>query len=506
MIRLLKYIGIVVLLALAACNSYEKEYEKAEAVLQEAERLYQHPHGERSDYTGADTVQISQELTDAAEFFVKREDFWRAAKAALYCGYAQKENDDKIFAMKSFKDAEQYGTISGDSLTTARAQYNIAKMLLDEHNPTEAITIANISDTNFGNNNYERAYANNLIAISYIAINDYDMANKYLEKGLILADKGQSKNIKSKILNNYSIFYRNQGKYKKAIECLLRSRELETDSSQIFFCDLNMGVVYLYDDQYDSANYYMHKALDLSEITKVRPSSKVSVYFYLYYIAKEQGNYKKSLAYHEIHEKLQYDVLKESEKKNIYSINRRYDYEVLQNNMNKQIINRQRIILIISLILLLVSIVMIVSLVRQKNILKENKLIKQELDKTKDELQNSVKFEVVEKELSRQLHLIIKANKINGRADDFKKEWSPLVYKINNEKDNMFEAAKTAIERVYPEMYVTIQKNHPDFNDTESKVLLLSCSDLSNTEIGYILGLSVHTVNKSRSEIRRKII
>ena len=79
----MKYLGIVVLLALAACSSYEKEYEKADAVLQEAERLYQHPQGERADYPEADTVQISQELADAAEFFVKRDDFGKAAVAAL---------------------------------------------------------------------------------------------------------------------------------------------------------------------------------------------------------------------------------------------------------------------------------------------------------------------------------------------------------------------------------------------------------------------------------------
>ena len=113
---------------------------------------------------------------------------------------------------------------------------------------------------------------------------------------------------------------------------------------------------------------------------------------------------------------------------------------------------------------------------------------------------------MVEKELSRQLHLIITANRINERANDYIKEWGPLVYKINNEKDTMFEAAVAAIERVYPNMYSTILHKYPDLNDTEAKVLLLSCSNLTNTEIGYILGLSVHSVNKSRSEIRNKIV
>lgn len=155
--------------------------------------------------------------------------------------------------------------------------------------------------------------------------------------------------------------------------------------------------------------------------------------------------------------------------------------------------------------MLLASIIVIGLLVRQKKILKEDERIRKELNKTKEELQKSVKAEVVEKELSRQIHLIITANQIAKNAADFKKEWSPLVYKINNEKDNMFEAATIAIERVYPDMYATIQNKYPKLNETEAKVMLLSCSDLSNKEIAGILGLSIHTVNKCRSEINRKI-
>lgn len=270
--------------------------------------------------------------------------------------------------------------------------------------------------------------------------------------------------------------------------------------------NLNMGKVYLYKSNYDSAVYYTKNALELSKHVIIKPETELSIYFSLYYIAKKQGDWQQSLEYYEKYSTLQYQIQKEKETKNLYRIQRQYDYEVLQNTLNEKIINKQRIILIISLLLLSVSIVVIILLVRQKNILKENKEIKQELDKTKEELQKSVKPEVVEEELSRQLHLIITASRINGRANDFTKEWGPLIYKINNEQATMFEAAVIAIERVYPDMYTTILQKYPNLNDTESKVLLLSCSDLTNTEIGYILGLSVHSVNKSRSEIRKKIV
>lgn len=506
MIRTLKYLGIVVLLALAACNSHEKEYEKADAVLQEAERLYQHPQGERADYPGADTVQISQELADAAEFFVKRNDFGKAAVASLYCGYAQKEDDDKILATKYFKDAEQYGTTAGDSLTTARAQYNIARMLFEDYEEEEMLAMAKKADLNFGNHDDERAYVYMIMAIPFITYAKYEEAGFYLKKSLDLAEKANSVKIKCKILQNYSVYYRCQNKYDEAINYLRQKKQIETDSVDILMTYNNMSYFYRYIGQYDSAFFYAKKALNISETVKVKKETIVAIYGSLYQIAKMQGDYQSALAYNEKYLLLQDEVMQSMSKKTIYGIQRQYDYEVLQNNLNKKIIGRQRIILIISLLLLLVSIVMIVSLVRQKNILKENREIKQELDKTKDELQKSMRPEVVEEELSRQLHLIITANRIGEHANDFKKEWAPLVRKINNEKDSMFEGAMAAVERVYPDMYSTILQKYPNLNDTESKVLLLSCSDLTNTEIGYILGLSVHSVNKSRSEIRRKIV
>ncbi len=501
---IMQYFGFVALIALIACNSsYDENYMIK--TLQQAESIYQHPDGERFELKESDSLQILSELINASMFFAKSKHYDLAAKASLYCGYAQLEKDDKASAMELFKDAERYANLSGDSLTMARAQFNIARLLFYEKTYNSLLEIAASSSKNFGSHYAELAFLNNLIASSYIMQKDYSNAQLYLDKALVNAKEGHSARATRKVLNNYSVFYREQGDYDKAITILLQNRN-GTDSTHMLMFDLNLGSIYLYNDQYDSAAYYINKAFEIAEVHRVKPETQVTIYLYLYYISKKQGNYQQSLEYHETHESLLYQIMKENETKNIYRIQQQYDYEVLQNTLNQKIINRQRIILIISLLLLLISIVAIVLLVRQKNILKENKEIRQELDKTKEELQKSVRPEVVEEELSRQLHLIITANHINERANDYIKEWGPLVYKINNEKDTMFEAAVAAIERVYPNMYSTILHKYPDLNDTEAKVLLLSCSNLTNTEIGYILGLSVHSVNKSRSEIRNKIV
>ena len=475
-------------------------------ILHQVETLYQHPDGERFESEEPDTLQIIPELTKAALFFANISDNDKAAKASLFCGYAQMVEDDKASAIKMFKNAEHYACISGDSLTMARAQFNIARLLFYEKTYNSLLEIAASASKNFGNHHAELAFLNNLIASSYIMQKDYSNAKYYLDEALIDAKKGQLARAARKVLNNYSVFYREQGKYDDAIDCLLQMKDFITDSTQLTMYYLNIGTIYVYSDDYNNADSYTQKALDLSKSVKTKPETKVSIYFLISYIKEKQELFKQSLDFYKKYTALQYQIQKETENKNLYRIQRQYDYEVLQNSLNEKIINKQRIILIISLLLLSVSIVVIILFVRQKNILKENKEIKLELDKTKEELQKSVRPEVVEKDLSRQLHLIITANRINERAKDYIKEWGPLIYRINNEKASMFEAAVAAIERVYPNMYGTILHKYPDLNDTEAKVLLLSCSDLTNTEIGYILGLSVHSVNKSRSEIRNKIV
>lgn len=502
---ILKYFGFVALMALIACNSSDDEYNYMINTLQQAENIYQHPDGKRYDYPEADTIQISYDLAKATVFFVDRKDYENAAKTSLYYGYSKMENNDRTSAMTAFKNAENYSKITGDTLIHAHSIYNIARLLFIDNMLQDAIKLLNIADTLYCNNYLEKSHVQNLLALSYCRLKDYNNADIYINKSIEYAHIANSPEALWSIINNQSVIYREQEDYDKAITILLQNRN-DTDSTHMLMFDLNLGSIYLYDDQYDSAAYYIHKALDIAEVHRVKPETKVTIYFYLYYILKKQGDFQQSLAYHEKHESLQYQIMKENETKNIYRIQQQYDYEVLQNNLNQKIINRQRIILIISLLLLSVSIVVIILLLRQKNILKENKEIKQELDITKEKLQQSVRPEVVEKDLSRQLHLIITANRINERAKDYIKEWGPLIYRINNEKASMFEAAATAIERVYPDMYSVINQKYPDLNDTESKVLLLSCSDLTNTEIGYILGLSVHSVNKSRSEIRKKIV
>ena len=61
------------------------------------------------------------------------------------------------------------------------------------------------------------------------------------------------------------------------------------------------------------------------------------------------------------------------------------------------------------------------------------------------------------------------------------------------------------MEKVYPGVYTVLRQKYPELNETETKVCLLSCSELSNTEMAEILEMSKYTIDKNRSKLRDKL-
>ena len=111
----------------------------------------------------------------------------------------------------------------------------------------------------------------------------------------------------------------------------------------------------------------------------------------------------------------------------------------------------------------------------------------------------------VSQEIVTRLRLILTAVRAEKKANDPMKEWTPLVRQVMNSKETAYEAAASVIEEAYPGLQAKISELYPDLNETDSKVCLLSCSDINNTEMGELLDLSVHSIYKSRSELRKKL-
>ena len=451
-------------------------------------------------------LSTSPDLERAAAYFAKKKQYAKAAHAALYSGFVQQHYNEKEDAMKSFKEAEQYGGLAVDSLSMAQAQYWMGKMLYNEGREQEALYSLLASKSFIGNCYGERALIENSMAVAYILMGQNDSAELCLQQSVIFAEKGHSEKVRRKITNNYSVLYRIQGKYDRAIDCLQQMLvDANPDKNEIFMTDLNLGNVYFDMKEIDSAAKYYQRVGAILSTVNIKKETIASSYGALSSFAEFQNNASLALQYREKHERVLYDLMLQRQEQTIYRIQQQFDYESLQNEMNKKIIKRHVIILIISVLLFISTMIVLVLRYRHKQLLESEKEMRQQMDAMKQDLLQTVKISVLDHEISSRLRTILLAQRTIQRAKDPQKEWQSLVIQIMNKKQDPFEAARSVLETAYPNLYSTILENHPDLTETEAKICLLSCSDLSNAEMAEFLGLRLNTVNQNRSNLRKKL-
>jgi DNA-binding CsgD family transcriptional regulator/tetratricopeptide (TPR) repeat protein len=453
-----------------------------------------------------DQISTSPELERASAYYARKKQYGKAAHAALYSGFVQQHYNEKESAMRSFKEAEQYGMLATDSLTVAQAEYWVGKNLIDDGVEQEAMNLLMSSASYIGNRYVDLATIENSKAVAYIVMGQNDSAELCLRQSLMYVEKGYSDKVKRKVWNNFAVLYRIQGKYENALDCLCRMLDdSNLNENGIFMSNLNLAQVFLDMKEMDSATKYFQRLETILPTVNVKKETMATAYDALSRFAAYQDDTSLALQYREKHERVLCDLLMQRQEQIIYRTQRQYDYESLQNEMNRKIISRHLIILVISILLLVTTIIVLALQYRQKQMLKSEKEMKRQMDALKQDIMQTVKTSVLDHEISSRLRMILSAYDKSKQAKDPQKEWQPLVMKIMNGEDNPFDAARSVLETAYPHLYSTIPKNYPELSETETKICLLSCSDLSNAEIADFLGLRINTVNQSRSNLRKKL-
>ena len=488
------------------------ERERMDMALLQAEALF----GDRGEaispimdddfFDHKGNLSTSPELERAAAYYAGKKQYAKAAHAALYSGFVQQHYNEKEAAMRSFKEAEQYGKLVADSLAVAQAEYWMGKLLYSEGNLEEALNMFDNSKSNIGNRPLDIASIENGRAATYILLQQFDSANDCFRKSLFFAEKHLSAKIKRKVLNNNAVLYRLQGKYDQAVGCLRQiQQDKDVDANGVFLLNLNLGNVFLDERKMDSAAFYYKRMESLLSTTKVKLETQLAAYDALYNFSLIQKEDSLALLYRKCHEDVLYAIMQQRQEQNVYRIQQQYDYESLQNTLNRKIILRHRIILIIGLLLFVTTAIVLILQKRHKQLLVEEAEMKKQIDNLKSDLRESIKTPYLEQELTSRLRLIIFACRTKQNAYDPKKDWNPLVLRVTNGKESAFDAIVTEMEKVYPNLYSVLRKRYPDLNETEIKVCLLSFSDLSNMEIAEILCVSKYTVDKNRSKLRDKL-
>lgn len=490
------------------------------------------------------TLSTSPELERAAGYYAKKKQFDKAARAALYSGFVQQHYDEKETAMRSFKEAEHYGIMAGDSLTMARAEYWIGKMLYYEGREQEALNSFQISENYIGNKQNELALLENSKAVVYILMNHFDSAYIYLQKGLSLTNKTVSGKAKCKILNNLSVLYRLQAKYDDAIEYLRQMAATNSmDETGLFAYYLNMGKTFSSANETDSATSYFKRVETLLDSKEIKLETRASAYGALSQFAEQQGDIQKSLQYKDQREDLLSNILIQRQKQAVYRIQRQYDYEILQNEMNRKLIQKQRIITFIGILAIIGLAAMAFSQIRLAKIRKQEAEAKASLfhfmqqnkelqQKSEQQKQNQIFLTQKHKESEQAYEDLLKEKQRQEQAASeygeklslaLKKEQSvmlrlhlflenqgdeELLKKLEKSvfgKQSHLDAMMDNVDQIYPQLREIVKEKDLGLDQNEQLVVIMSYFNISRQDEALLLNKTTDMVDKIRNRSRKKI-
>ena len=458
----------------------------------------------------------SPDLDRAPTYFAKKGQPQKAALAALYKGYDLQTIYADSLALQSFRNAVDYALRAGDSLTAARAFFQMGRHLhwMDQY--VEATAALDSADRYFGNRLYERAFVQNMMGVNQCFLEEFNDAAIHLANSINFALESGNEDAQWRAMFNQGILA--GGEHFDAKDAGLQYlRLLEAEATGLKLATKAYGIKELFFNYNvrheirplsdDSTAYYgsvWAHAMQFDKKYKLGGADVFCFYgrqhdlypvFLTHWITADETVYGES-----------YGVIK-----NYRRQQQRNDYLNLRNAMAEKHLQKRHKTMVfcrVALVALLLIIGALLFWLKRKPKVEElvtEPKAETEVVPVEKGMPTSENNLFVSQEVTSRLRLILNAARTEKRANDFKMEWSPLVRQVMNGKETAFEAAVSVIESAYPGLQAKISELYPDLNETDSKVCLLSCSDITNAEMGEFLDLSVYSINKSRSELRKKL-
>ena len=498
---------LAAVLLLAACNTRSKS-ERMQAVVAEV----------RAKYKAYEDISQDDQIFEAYDFFVRQKDYENAAPAALYSGCVHQAKKEYESAMNCYKEADEYGRLAGDSVSAAFAQYYIGDLLNNSGHEAEAITNYKAAAELWGDSLSRKAKCLNAVAMMNLIIDEYDSAFVYLEQALNLAQTAEDKVTEASIWNNYSVAYQLLDKNDSALDCLRKSVPL-VDEKRRPIALLNLAKVFLALDERDSLEYYKTRMLSAIEEVECTPETMAAVYGFLIKDALSVGDYESAYQFEKQHEKVALDLLSDQTQSSVLEIQKKYDFEAQANQHNRQMLSRQRVIILLTIILIVALIavtILILNALKKKRIEAEINANLLELKKrnAQQQLERSemkVQLEELQKQTDGKLKdeylqkcHIIRCFEVLSRDRSNPMAFKDLEKSLFEDEDH-WASFEAAFEGVHPGFIASVKEQYPDLSEMEFRYCLLSHFKLSRQEYADVLGCSVYNVDKVRASLNNKM-
>ena len=445
----------------------------------------------------------------------------QSARDALENARIQLDSGNKIDAMRLFKEAEHYGLLVEDTLTVAHARFNIARCLGEYADEEELFSLLKAADEGFGDNYTERAKVMTFWGDYYQFHRQFDSAEVYLNRAMDYAERSGSMDAKRWVLTAFHVKCFNAKEYEKSGDYLRQYFQTYTpdpSDSVLMYYYHNMGNVYYEMGNMDSTAYYYGRLEEI--LTSSEPDCSAqneSAWYYgaLANFAEMRGDFEKACEYMYWYEKhdAHYDI--EQQKNNLALISQKYDTAVMQNELNEKIIQKQRVIILISGIAALVLLAFLISQIRLARNRKREAEINAELFHFKQQnqalAQKDAEHEQIQQDYANRLSdaldmeqrvMLLLDNYLNN--DKRASLLNDLEQSVFGDKDH-WKAMLSVVEEKYPGLWETLGQKYPDLDEDEKKSFILSYFKISRQEEADYLGTTVGMVDKLRGKRRKKM-
>lgn len=450
-------------------------------------------------------------LVQTIETFRTYDDIPKLALANYYAGRIAHNNHNlKNAAQYYLASLEECNKINDNELK-ARNYYYMGAMHQSQFNYTQAINSYTESERYFdiaNNNKYK-----NLI---YISIADCYNLNQKSDSAFIYYDKAieYAKSSKNEIglshaLKNKGIAYRKINKNKEAIECIKQSFSANTTPENKANRYITLAYIFKDINENDSARYYQEEVAKISKHVNDH-LRLLSIYLNLSQIEEQTNNYKEALGYYKLYTASSDSVISAKKQATLIEVEKKYNNERLENLNNKLL--AERLTLTIFIVILVILIIGAAYIINNANKKKEQRIIQAET--TLETLNRMVsdyeaKDNKLKKLLLHNLEVSKKVALMHAQSPDksksFLQKFNEVMYGEQTDYSLNWQELYETINELYDNFELKLSHRYPNLTDKEIQLCCLLKAEFRTDEIAFILQLSVYSIHKRKTDIRKKL-
>jgi tetratricopeptide (TPR) repeat protein len=350
---------------------------------------------------------------------------------------------------------------------------------------------------------------------SYLLMDEPDSALIIFQHGIELAEKKKDRNGESLLMQNISLAYSQKQEFKQALKAIQRSFKFNTDSAEIIRYYINFGKLYTCLGMKDSASYfYGHIKDKVDKLTN--HYLQASTYLALANWEKSRKNYTSAFKYLDKRASSIENIMYDRNRSSVLDIEKKYDFELIKNTHNKQIIRLQSWLLLLSALFVVSGTTFTVYILRRKNqmiaaqqTISTLKAMNQDLScsisRHNADLHNVV---LVQCDIAKK---IIRFNQDIEKYESLQTSPIQMIQRINKifygEKkiEEQWETILKSINLVRPGFVKQVESAFPNLSTYEFRICVLTYAGFKIQEIAIILNQKPNTIQTRRSSIRRKM-